>query len=1129
MAYEIKIHKITDETQKIDVYPIVVNGVVKPMIQGDGKIKTIEDLTLCDREIYVERRPEGDIEWVLPHSKKFPNFIATHFSGDEYVTKQETYQSTLAGEELDNPPLFPYQKFIYDYLRYGTPYRGLLLEHGLGSGKTRSAIEVAESFRAVGISILVLTPAFLATNFEQELIRWVPEFRTNPQLLRRYYHFVSYNATGGGKSGGKWGKGSVFEQLARLGIGFPPSDQDSMDYINKNYRNLTPPKNMFIIIDEAHGLNRSFISATSKVKAKLYRLLMMAEDCKLLFLSATPMVSNPFELAPLYNILRGSINNPQSKKKDGRAFTEHEGVFIQNFIARDAGQEDNTSIVINDEVFMRHILGLTSFLKGFTNDETGLIYPKKDEHTLNLIMSSYQSLYHDDILQDELEKAKFGKKKGGLKVGALNPSAGDQAMTLQMNRDYVELKTLKSSYRTGSRQACNFAFPSYVPRPRGKPSKDPAQLYLVNMHTHEPISDPFEFKIPEGIDVNDRLIEIYDHLTNRNLLLYEGDYPDGSDESIRLFRLNLTHNIVSKFDVNGGKKNYLKADDPLVTEYLTDDDYYRYVMVMGDNKERMAQCLKKLAQANAEHKCFNMNPNPEAEGLMKYSVKMYNIYKSITTDIDVGASYVSVDNVDYVKDAAEAIKQESLPEKLHADEDEYFQTIFATDDLNEQEDREEDEESTQSSKTTTGATDMTTDDEKEERIDATTDSDDLPNVRVPVVLDEFDPFTNPDDPAGQMYKDVYLTDAQLDKKYGKGNWVVKGGQALVYSFYNTVEGAGIFSMVLNSHGFTRFDSSDVNIDPTIIPRTPRYAFIRGGMTAAQKIALLKVFNHKANMHGQLIKIIFVTQAAAEGISLYNVRQVHIMEPFWDNVIIRQVAGRAFRLRSHYHLPFDERIVHVFHLLVERSAEDVAIRLAQGRHAAVCRGDYCAPTTDFYIKELANRKDVFQEAFLTLRQQAAVDCHVNRHLNELEQQCFIFPVGATGNAFDLTLEKDTADVGKKRHVGTTKVVGSLVKSATGAVVGIHTSEQVMANLILGQKTFSSLGVIIYEVPPGFQAGMEIDTGTLIIKGIQMTYNNKTSVIGLRGTGYSLKVTSIMDPTMEQRLIAKLGNSYQGGSK
>ena len=46
------------------------------------------------------------------------------------------------------------------------------------------------------------------------------------------------------------------------------------------------------------------------------------------------------------------------------------------------------------------------------------------------------------------------------------------------------------------------------------------------------------------------------------------------------------------------------------------------------------------------------------------------------------------------------------------------------------------------------------------------------------------------------------------------------------------------------------------------------------------------------------KIFCVTLAGREGINLYGVRQVHILEPYWNYVRIDQVLGRAIRMRSH---------------------------------------------------------------------------------------------------------------------------------------------------------------------------------------------------------------------------------------
>ena len=55
-----------------------------------------------------------------------------------------------------------------DYINLYTPYRGLLLYHGLGSGKTCSSIAIAEGFKTKN-QIMVMTPASLRVNYLEEL------------------------------------------------------------------------------------------------------------------------------------------------------------------------------------------------------------------------------------------------------------------------------------------------------------------------------------------------------------------------------------------------------------------------------------------------------------------------------------------------------------------------------------------------------------------------------------------------------------------------------------------------------------------------------------------------------------------------------------------------------------------------------------------------------------------------------------------------------------------------------------------------------------------------------------------------------------------------------------------------
>lgn len=55
-------------------------------------------------------------------------------------------------------------------------------------------------------------------------------------------------------------------------------------------------------------------------------------------------------------------------------------------------------------------------------------------------------------------------------------------------------------------------------------------------------------------------------------------------------------------------------------------------------------------------------------------------------------------------------------------------------------------------------------------------------------------------------------------------------------------------------------------------------------------------------------VMLISKSGAEGLNTKNVRQVHIMEPFWHANRIDQVIGRARRAHSHDSLPQDDRSV-----------------------------------------------------------------------------------------------------------------------------------------------------------------------------------------------------------------------------
>ena len=59
-----------------------------------------------------------------------------------------------------------------------------------------------------------------------------------------------------------------------------------------------------------------------------------------------------------------------------------------------------------------------------------------------------------------------------------------------------------------------------------------------------------------------------------------------------------------------------------------------------------------------------------------------------------------------------------------------------------------------------------------------------------------------------------------------------------------------------------------------------------------------VFNSFQNKDGFHCKVVLISQAGSEGIDFKYLRQVHVMEPWYNLNRIEQVIGRAIRNYSH---------------------------------------------------------------------------------------------------------------------------------------------------------------------------------------------------------------------------------------
>ena len=110
-------------------------------------------------------------------------------------------------------------------------------------------------------------------------------------------------------------------------------------------------------------------------------------------------------------------------------------------------------------------------------------------------------------------------------------------------------------------------------------------------------------------------------------------------------------------------------------------------------------------------------------------------------------------------------------------------------------------------------------------------------------------------------------------------------------------------------------------------------------TSVEKIKLEKDDIYKVITNNKTYytkKIIIGSPSIKEGISLLRVRNVHILDPYWNWSRMNQIIGRAVRFCSHKDVPLKDRKVNVY------------IYIAYGPNGE--------KTIDNYILELANIKN-----------------------------------------------------------------------------------------------------------------------------------------------------------------------------
>jgi hypothetical protein len=292
---------------------------------------------------------------------------------DETIYNVEEQSDILCNSEFE---LSPHQLFVRNFLSFQTPYNSLLLYHGLGTGKTCSAIGVAEEMRdymkQMGISkkIIVVASPNVQENFKLQLFddrklkeidglwnlractgnRFLKEI--NPmnmkglskekivtqikRIINDYYSFMGYIEFA-----------NYIEKIYKV-------DED-VDDLRKKILMKERLKKEFsgslIIIDEVHNIRNTDDNKDKRVSSELIKLVENVDNLRLLLLSATPMYNSYKEIVWLINLM--CMNDRRSLIKTSDIFNS-DGSFVKDSNGKEVGKE----------LLERKSIGYISFVKG---------------------------------------------------------------------------------------------------------------------------------------------------------------------------------------------------------------------------------------------------------------------------------------------------------------------------------------------------------------------------------------------------------------------------------------------------------------------------------------------------------------------------------------------------------------------------------------------------------------------------------------------------------------------------------------------------------------------------------------------------------------------------------------------
>jgi len=185
----------------------------------------------------------------------------------------------------------------------------------------------------------------------------------------------------------------------------------------------------------------------------------------------------------------------------------------------------------------------------------------------------------------------------------------------------------------------------------------------------------------------------------------------------------------------------------------------------------------------------------------------------------------------------------------------------------------------------------------------------------------------------------------------------QGKLSFVYTGFKGHGGIAALTKILDVYGYKDFNKQCAG--------HKRYAVWSGDQTQHSKDVMRAVFNSSKNDDASQLQVIIGSPSIKEGVTLTRVRNVMIIEPYWNHSRLEQIYGRAVRYCSHKILPKADR--HV----------DIYIYVARA-HKSAKNSIEPEDSIDAYMLDLADQKKEENAPYVKALASVAVDKMLNRY-------------------------------------------------------------------------------------------------------------------------------------------------------